>query len=294
MDINSKTKLIGLLGHPVGHSVSPCLQNALAEYSGCNLRYMAFDIPEGKLGEAIKGLYAIGGVGFNVTVPYKKEVMQYLVSIDEKAETIGAVNTLKRSEKGFIGYNTDMPGLMRAMEYDRVEVKGRPAVLLGAGGAANAALAALSEQKAKVIVIVNRSVEKADALADRFRDKYPDTKILTAPLSTDVSKVMKEISNDKSWVALQSSSVGMYPDTENAVITDDEFYGLIDVGYDVIFNPEKTKFMRLVEENGGRSFNGLKMLLFQGIRSFEIWNEVSITDEIVEELLEKLGKALKA
>ena len=307
--INTATRLAGLLGHPVGHSVSPYLQNALAKKYGINMAYLGFDIAEGQLENAVKGGQAMNAIGFNVTVPYKKEVMKLLADVDPVAEKIGAVNTLKLEPDGYHGYNTDMPGFGRALDYAGIAVKGRNVVMIGAGGAANAVLCSLLEKGAKNVLLLNRTVEKAEDLADRFRNDYPNSRIFTAPL-IDTEKnagtgalagqssgmkpyirTMESISTDK-WIAVQCTSVGMSPKIDAAPIEDNVFYEKIDAAFDIIFNPEETLFLKKAREAGAVTSNGLGMLLFQGIRSFEIWNDIEVDDSFVEELLSGMRDAI--
>ena len=291
--IDTSTKLAGLIGHPVGHSLSPYLQGRLASHMGINMAYLGFDVDPGTRKSMINGGLAMKAVGFNVTVPYKKDVMQYLSSIDPKAEKIGAVNTLKPKCGSFVGYNTDMPGFCRALKYDGVDVKGRNVVMIGAGGAANAVLCGLLEEGAAFVLVLNRTVSTAEALAERFRSDYPGQTIETWSLSDDYISFMKKPEfSDKPWIAIQCTSVGMHPDDTNTAIKDDEFYKLTDTGYDVIFNPSETEFMRRVKACGGRAFNGLKMLIFQGFRSFEIWNDVIVDDEFATELIPDMEELL--
>ncbi len=307
--INTATRLAGLLGHPVGHSVSPYLQNALAEKYGINMAYLGFDIAEGQLENAVKGGLAMNAIGFNVTVPYKKDVMKLLAGVDPAAEKIGAVNTLKLEPDGYHGYNTDMPGFGRALDYAGISVKDRNVVMIGAGGAANAVLCALLEKGAKNVLLLNRTVEKAEALAERFRNYYPDSRIFTSPLTeTEIStgtgasdeqasgiepyiRTMDSISPDK-WLAIQCTSVGMSPKTGAAPIECRDFYEKIDAAFDIIFNPEETLFLRKAKDAGAVTSNGLGMLLFQGIRSFEIWNDIEVDDNFVEELLSGMRDAI--
>ena len=307
--INTATRLAGLLGHPVGHSVSPYLQNALAKKYGINMAYLGFDIAEGQLENAVKGGQAMNAIGFNVTVPYKKEVMKLLAGVDPVAGKIGAVNTLKLEPDGYHGYNTDMPGFGRALDYAGIAIKGRNIVMIGAGGAANAVLCSLLEKGAKNVLLLNRTVEKAEDLADRFRNDYPNSRIFTAPLiDTEKSAgtgalagqssgmkpyihTMESISTDK-WIAIQCTSVGMSPKTDASPIEDNVFYEKIDAAFDIIFNPEETFFLKKAREAGAVTSNGLGMLLFQGIRSFEIWNDIEVDDSFVEELLSGMRDAI--
>ena len=146
MEINGYTRVCGVIGNPVEHTMSPAIHNTLAREMGENLVYVPFHVPAGQAGEAVKGAFALNLLGINVTVPYKSEVIPFLEEIDPLAEQIGAVNTLVRKEKGFKGYNTDMPGLYRAMEEDGVTLQGEKVLILGAGGVARA-VAILAAEK---------------------------------------------------------------------------------------------------------------------------------------------------
>ena len=133
-DINGYTRTCGLIGNPVEHTLSPVIHNTLSMVLGENLAYVPFHVENGRLEDAVKGAFALNLLGLNVTVPYKSDVIPYLTDIDPLAENIGAVNTLVRTETGYKGYNTDMPGLYRAMCEDGVKVKGEKVLILGAGG----------------------------------------------------------------------------------------------------------------------------------------------------------------
>lgn len=310
--IDGKTGLLGLLGNPVEHSVSPALHAALAAKRNDNYVYLPFRVDEEELEAAVKGAYALGAKGLNVTVPYKKEVMNYLCEIDEKARIIGAVNTLVRTEHGYKGYNTDMPGLYRAMRYDGVPLEGRNVVLIGAGGVANAAMGMLFEANVKEILILNRTKQKAEMLAERFRAAYTGaaTMVKAASYEEDYLGIMDRMAQDASasghilrpglsdreekgeWIAIQATSLGMSPKTDAAAVEESAFYDRIACGYDLIFNPYETKFMKLVKEHGGKSYNGLRMLLFQGIYAYELWFDISIPDEWAADILRQMKEAM--
>ena len=283
--IDTATKLYGLIGHPVAHSRSPYLQNELIRRFGINARYLAFDVPSGDPEAVLRGAYEMGVGGFNVTVPYKQAVMPFLKKIDEKAALIGAVNTLKYEADGWHGYNSDMPGLMRAFSHDDVILSGKPVVILGAGGAANAAVCAAAECGAADILIVNRTVEKAQNLCERFSAQYAGIRFSAGAIGADPAILAMEKIAADGWIAIQTTSVGMHPKCDEAAIEDPRFYRMLEVGYDIIFNPQRTRFMELSQKAGARAYNGLKMLMFQGVRSFEIWNGVSVDRDTAEEVL---------
>ena len=142
------TRTCGLIGNPVAHTLSPMIQNHMARVMGQNLVYLPFPVARGDLEAAVRGALALDFLGLNVTVPYKSDVIAHLAEIDPLAERIGAVNTLVRCQGGYKGYNTDMPGLYRAMEQDGVEIAGRDVVILGAGGVARAVAVMLLDRRA--------------------------------------------------------------------------------------------------------------------------------------------------
>ena len=165
MEINGYTRLCGLIGNPVEHTLSPVIHNTVAEEMHDNLVYVPFHVEQGNLQKAIAGAYSLNVLGLNVTVPYKQAVIPYLDCVEGLAEKIGAVNTLVRTENGFRGYNTDMMGLYRAMEEEGIAFEAEDMILLGAGGAARAAAFLCAEKGAKRVYLLNRSYEKAAVLA---------------------------------------------------------------------------------------------------------------------------------
>ena len=288
MIYNGHTRTCGLIGNPVEHTLSPLLQNYLAEETGTNMVYVPFHVENGKLEEAVKGAYALNLLGCNVTVPYKSDVLEYIVEIDELAKRIGAVNTLVRCEGGFKGYNTDMPGLYRAMVSDGVNPKGRECVILGAGGVARAVAMMLMEKQAKEVVILNRTLEKGQRIAEEI-NKLTGKEFVKAYCLAEYTK----LADERKYVVIQATDVGMHPHVEDVVISDEAFYEKVDVGYDLIFNPGETRFMQLTKAHGGRAFNGAKMLVYQGIISYELWNGISISDETAKIVNQLVAEALR-
>lgn len=287
MSINGYTRTCGLLGNPVEHTVSPVIHNTLADATGENLTYVPFHVPTGYIGDAVKGAYALNLLGLNVTVPYKSEVIPYLQEIDALAERIGAVNTLVRTEGGFKGYNTDMPGLYRAMCEDGVRIEGEKVLILGAGGVARAVAMLLAEKGAAEVILLNRTVEKAQLVADEVNALVGKEFAHAMPL-----EAYEELPEGERYLAIQATSVGMYPRVEDAVITDEAFYRRIHTGYDLIFNPSCTRFMELVQQQGGKAYGGLKMLLYQGVIAYELWTGQRIEDSLAEHVYGQMKKAM--
>lgn len=278
MEINGYTRLCGLIGNPVEHTLSPMIHNVLAQKLGHNLVYVPFHVEKGYLNDAVKGGFGLNILGMNVTVPYKSDVIDCLSEIDELAKKIGAVNTLVRAGEGYKGYNTDILGLYRAMCSEGIVLEGQKVILLGAGGAARAVAFLCVQKGAETVYLLNRSIEKAQAVAEEVNGAFGRTCVVPMTLA-DYDKLPRE-----RMLAIQGTSVGLHPDSDNVVIEDKAFYERVHTGYDLIYKPAETKFMKLVKENGGDAYNGLKMLLYQGIIAYELWNETTVSEEIAEEI----------
>lgn len=287
--VSGKSKVCGVMGYPVEHSMSPVMHNFYAEKTGTDLVYIPLKVKPDQVAEAVKGAWALNFTGVNVTVPHKQQVMKYLAEIDEAALAIGAVNTLVRRENGFKGYNTDGAGLLRAMKGANVEIKDRSCVLIGAGGAAKAAAWVLAKEGAGIVYLLNRSLEKAEALAEFINTRFE--RRIMVPMALSEYKGLPE----GPFLALQTTSVGMHPRTEEAPIEDSAFYDKIETAVDIIYTPLETKFMKYVREAGGQAIGGLDMLIYQGIIAYELWNpEAAFTEELIEESRRLMIKTLEA
>lgn len=282
IEINGLTRTCGLIGNPVKHTLSPMIHNYLAQQMDVNMVYVPFLVEQGRLEDAIKGAYGLHILGCNVTVPYKNDVIPYLAQIDELAAKMGSVNTLVRVDGGYKGYNTDMTGLYRAMSSDGVSIQGEQVIVLGAGGVGRAVAFMCAAKGAAHVWLLNRTVEKAAEVAKEVNLAEGRSCVETLAMS-DYDKLP-----DEKYLVIQSTSVGLYPHVEDAVITDPAFYHKVKAGYDLIYRPWETRFMQLVKEQGAPAYNGLKMLLYQGIEAFELWNQCKIEDESAYKLYEML------
>ena len=285
-EIKGTTRVCGLIGNPVGHSISPVIHNTLADLCGIDMVYTTFKVEKGAVDTAVKGAYALDILGLNVTVPHKQEVIGTLESVDPLAEAIGAVNTLVRTEHGYKGYNTDILGLERELEEEQVELKDSPVILLGAGGAARAIAFLCVSKGAKEVAILNRTEEKAAVIAEDV-NRHLQSKAAYAMKLSDYGKLTGE-----NYVVIQTTSVGLYPNCDDAVIEDEDFYKRAAVGVDIIYNPAETKFMKLMKAQGKPAYNGLKMLLYQGVSAFELWNDIKISKENIRKVYENMQKKL--
>lgn len=280
--INGKTKVFGILGDPIAHTFSPALQNTLAEEMDINFAYVPFHVKGLDLQGAVTGAYCLGIQGLNVTVPHKRTVMDFCTYIDQKAQDIGAVNTLKRTENGYAGYNTDYLGLKKSLEGQGVSVEGRTVVLLGAGGAANAAAVLAASEGAKQLYIVNRTVARAEQLAALIRRQY-DIPVFAIGYDALMQIVVPEI-------VIQATSLGMGSTAGSSPVKDVTFFEKVIAAVDIIYAPWETKFLSDAKKMGVKAVNGFDMLIYQGIASFEIWNDMKIPMQKAEQIRNTLEK----
>lgn len=290
--IDARTALCGLIGNPVGHSISPFIHNTLADKLGINLAYTAFKVDSGEVETAVKGAYALGIKGMNVTVPHKQEVMGALVSVDELAKSIGAVNTLVRVDGGYKGYNTDYLGIKRQLVCDGIDITGREVIILGAGGASRAVTFMCATTGADRVYLLNRSVDKAEQLADDVNTYVGRMCVTAMPL--DGYRKLKGYKDGSGYkyIVIQTTSKGLYPGVDGTPVEDEAFYDMVEAAADIIFNPSETRFMRMVREHGAKAYNGLEMLLYQGVAAFELWNDLEVPDEMCRELYELMKKEM--
>lgn len=276
-EIDGNTKVLGLIGDPVEHTGSPAIHNLLAKKLGDNVVYVPFPVKSKRLEEAVEGAYALGIEGLNVTVPHKVQVMQYVTELDDAALDIGAVNTLARIRGGYRGYNTDFSGFMRELDKVDIQVNGKNVIVLGAGGAAKAVVYSLQRLGAEHIYILNRSREKAESIFGKTKN-----------VSISGFKDWRSIPEDR-YICIQCTSVGLSPDDEACVIEDDGFYDIIDSAVDLIYKPKETAFMKKVASHGGRTYNGLRMLVYQAVSSYEFFMKKEVPEDVAEELYNELN-----
>ena len=289
-------EIYGLIGNPVEHSLSPVIHNTISGEMNIEAQYRLYRI-EDSLGENLKRLYDEGVAGLNVTVPYKSQIMEYLCGTDPLAKAIGAVNTLKRTETGYYGYNTDIEGLRREIKEEGISLKGRDCIVLGAGGAARAAAFMLLTEKAGSITIINRSVDKAMAIASDLKSFWNDNIVKNGEETGDCPEICALSSGEadkldgNGYLAIQCTSVGLKPDSGRAVIESEAFYKKLAYGVDVVYSPGITRFMQLCRENGAGCAGGLKMLLYQAVYAYELWHGVSLEKEVIDKTYQALFNA---
>ncbi len=287
MNIDGRTRLIGLLGDPVEHTMSPVIHNTLSELLGINDVYVPFHTREQGLEQAVKGAYELNILGLNATVPHKNHIMEYLCDIDDGGKAIGAVNTLVRTSGGYKGYNTDMLGLLREVKSYGIVLEGQDVIILGAGGAAKAVAYMCMREKVSHVYIFNRTKSKAEDIANYMNKRFESDTISAGELS-DYRKL-----EQKKYIVFQSTSIGLHPNDDAAVIADEDFYKLVATGIDLVYNPFETSFMKRCREAGAKAYNGLKMLLYQGIIAYELWNNISVDESVADVVYQKLLKTIR-
>lgn len=284
-DINGKTRVYGLIGSPIEHTMSPLIHNTLAGTLGHNLIYVPFPVSGDGIGAAVRGAFELHISGMNVTVPHKNTIIPFLERTDPRAARIGAVNTLVRGKSGYVGYNTDVEGLYRALRSENIRIEGEDILLFGAGGAARAAAFLCAEKGAASLYILNRSAEKAGILAAEV-NRFMKRDFAVGMALADSHKLPHS-----RFLAFQSTSVGLYPDAGRAVIENPDFYTRIHTGYDIVYRPPDTRFMHLVQNAGGRAYNGLKMLCYQAVIAFELWNDITVPEEEISRIYQNVREA---
>ncbi len=275
--ITGKTNIVGLIGDPVEHSMSPPMHNAAFEYLGLDFAYVPFNVKTSVLGEAIKGASALGIKGLNVTIPHKTSVLEFLDVINKPAKLIGAVNTIKFANGKITGYNTDGIGAVMALE-EVIPVKDKKVVVVGAGGAARALAFQLILSGIESITLINRTPEKALKLKNEIESKI-ESKVSYGNLEI----LEKEIS--KADILINTTPIGMYPHINDTPLANASMMHSDLVVNDLVYNPMDTVLLKEAEKAGAKSVSGLSMLLYQGAEAFKIWTGQEAPVDIMEKTL---------
>lgn len=269
-NITGHTILTGLLGSPVAHSISPMMHNEAFNILGLDYVYLCFDVGVDNLKTAVEGMRTMGVRGFNCTMPDKNLMCELADDLSPAAKMIGAVNTIVNDNGKLTGHNTDGMGYMHAVKDAGHDIIGKNMTLLGAGGAATAVCsqAALDGVASiNVFSIKDQFFDRAQNLVDKINST---TKCKAALYDlSDKTELSKSIAN--SHILTNGTSVGMAPNTDNCIITDESVFREDLIVSDVIYNPRETKLLKMAKAHGCETFNGLYMLLYQGAEAFKIW-----------------------
>ena len=255
-------KSFAVIGDPIDHSLSPNIHSAAFRELNLDSSYIGYRIPKGELEGGIEGLKKIKIDGFNITIPHKIEMMQYLDKIDESCSIIGAVNTVVNNDGVLKGYNTDMDGFLEPLKKRNVSIQNSKVLLIGAGGAARAIVAGIAKEKAKNVDIANRTIENANNLSE-FAKKIG--------LSANAKKI-EDVNNLENYdIIINATSIGLK--NEKSPIS---FEGVKEktIVYDIVYAPMNTDFIKKAKEKNAEIIYGYEMLLGQATRAFEIWHEI--------------------
>lgn len=277
--IDGSTLIFGIVGDPVEHSLSPLMHNANIKSLGLNYVYVPFHVKKEEINNLISGAKALNIQGLNVTIPHKIEVIKYLDEIDPLAEKIGAVNTIKFSDGIAKGYNTDAIGAMSALK-EKVNIKNRDVLVLGAGGASRAISYALCEEDVNSITILNRHSNRAKALACDISNKTNYT--VNYDLQSNCDKYLRDTD-----IIINTTPNGMYPNVnDKPLIYAQQMNGEMCV-FDIVYTPLETGILKEAKKIGATRVSGIKMFLYQGVESFKIWTGIDANAKVMEEVILK-------
>ena len=276
--ITGKTRLLAVIGAPIAHSLSPIIQNAALHAAGLDYVYAALPVRADALASAVRGLYDAGIAGFNVTIPFKTAIIPLMDALSEDARRIQAVNTVVVEDGRLVGHNTDVAGFLAGFAERGIALTGKNAVLIGAGGAARAALWGLLRSNISAITIGVRTAAKGAALATDFAADgavqacaFDDPAFARALAAADI--------------VVQTTPLGMMPHTDAmppvdmAALKDDA------VLYDLIYTPAETRFLREARARGCETINGETMLVAQGAEAFHLWTGKRPDVELMKHVL---------
>lgn len=277
MNVLGNTKILGVFGHPIAHSLSPVMHNAAIRALNIDYIYVPFHVLPENLPKAVEGIRAMEISGINVTIPHKEHVIEYLDEVSENSMQIRSVNTIINVNGHLKGDTTDGPGFLRSAEAAWGKFDGCKVLLLGAGGSAKAVAFALARIGCE-IVIANRTNERAVELAGVLGKVFSTGKFRVVEL--DSQALGDEIS--RADMVVNTTSVGMHPDVGGIPISPDLLRPNLLV-YDLVYNPARTRLVVEAEKRGASAITGLKMLVYQGALSFEMWTGLEAPVDVMEE-----------
>lgn len=280
INLTASTRIYALLGHPVGHSFSPCMQNAAFQARQLDAAYLALDVPPNLLGKTLEVLTGLGWGGLNLTIPHKERVLDHLTRCDDSARLLGAVNTVLFTPEGPVGYNTDGQGFLRALDQEfAFSPEGKTVLILGLGGAGRAVALTLASQGIQRLLLANRSPGRTETLAEEVRRLFPGLAIECLDLAAAAKQAAR------ADLIVQATSVGMR--TNEPALLESSCFRSGQLVYDLIYNQTETPIMRAARQAGAHTANGLAMLLHQGACAFQLWTGCPPPIQTMRNALEK-------
>lgn len=280
VELDTRTKLCGVIGNPVDHSLSPAIHNAAFRKAGLNFVYLAF--PVEALGDAVKGIRALGNTrGFSVTIPHKVAALPFLDEVDQTAQHIGAINTIVVQSGRLIGYNTDASGSLRALREGGAALLGQRVLILGSGGAARAiAFALAGDAQIAGLTILGVDEGERRGLVQDLRTRT-SLAVEDGPIQDDTLR---------SWIphcrtVIHCTPVGMFPHVDEACVPAAVWRSDLTV-MDIVYNPRETRLLKEAKAAGCRTIQGIEMFLNQAILQFELWTNQTAPADVMRAVLE--------
>ena len=276
----AETKVTGLFGYPVEHSLSPAMHNDAFAELGLNNVYLPFSVAPDDLEQAVAGVKGLNIAGVNVTIPHKQNVIPYIDQLSEEAELIGAVNTIVNDNGTLVGHNTDGRGFIRSLQEEtNFTASGQQVLIVGAGGAARAIAFQLALEGIEQLLITDLEFAKAESLSTEIAKNVAVD--ATAIKQEQIKEVMETTD-----LLVDATPVGMHPNEDvEPVVSTELMHGDLIV-YDVVYNPRETVLLKAAEQAGAQPVSGLGMLLYQGVIAFELWTEKEAPVAVMRDALE--------
>ncbi len=282
----TETRLVGLLGSPLGHSLSPRMHNRVFEKLQMDCLYLPIEVSREDLPTVFAAIKKMNFIGCNVTIPHKLEIIDLLDELDPLAQRIGAVNTVQLTNGRAVGYNTDGPGFLRSLaEEAGITPQGRRFLLFGCGGATRAIAITLATEGAAAVTICNRTVGKAERLAEEI-----NSRISRCAQAIAFSDKEQQSAAEEAEIIINTTSIGMSPDRE-AIPCPPAIISAHHVVADIVYNPPQTTLLSAAEERGAKVVPGLGMLVWQGAAAFEIFTGRKADVAIMKEEVNRLRTA---
>lgn len=271
----TKTKLAGVIGNPIGHSLSPALHSFLAEETGIDMAYLAFQPEREQLERLFEGARMMQAIGFNVTSPFKVDVLPLMDAVDIEAQKLGNINTVVNQNGKWVGYNTDGEGFIRALARRGFQPCGKHVLLLGTGGTARTLSYKLAQAGVSSITIASRRSNAAEPIRPMLKD-FPQTELLSGAKT------------DRHYdLVVNCTPIGMAPHIGETPMPEGVCCGEGTFCCDLIYNPLKTRFLQEAEANGAAVLNGMDMFLYQGILAFELFTGERLSSAVCDKVFEK-------
>jgi shikimate dehydrogenase len=281
MNITGKTKLVGLFGYPIGHSVSPQMHNAAFAHLGLDWCYLPFAVAPKDLEQALRALPALGIVGANVTIPHKESALRAVDEVTPVADLVGAVNTVHCQGGKLIGYNTDVAGFTRSLTEAGENLRGRTAVVLGAGGAARAAVVGLAKMGTARIWVAALPVEMERAASAAGLARRAARGAVGAAIEWRRPALRSAV--EAAEVLVNATPIGMYPHHTRPAPVPQAWLRKDMLVFDMVYNPVETRLLTGARKRGCRTVGGMRMLVLQGAESFTIWSGQAAPVEVMQE-----------